>query len=225
MSVWASVEALFAFTYQSAHRMVMARRRDWFQRPEGAYQVLWWVRKLTGPRSTKASLASPSSMPMARRRKPSSSRPDSHHLTRSGLRTTCNRTPTASAGDEPNRAMIDRAIVEREESARRTAPSLRQAIRRPPPGPGAAALRLPDHVREAARDASDSRLQVAGARREASREPSLARGVRGRKRHATGPAIEPSSVRTGPGSFASTTTLLSRPTGRALLGCLARLHY
>jgi len=43
MSVWASVEALFAFTYQSAHRMVMARRRDWFQRPEGAYQVLWWV--------------------------------------------------------------------------------------------------------------------------------------------------------------------------------------
>jgi len=121
--------------------------------------------------------------------------------------------------------MIDRAIVEREESARRTAPSLRQAIRRPPPGPGAAALRLPDHVREAARDASDSRLQVAGARREASREPSLARGVRGRKRHATGPAIEPSSVRTGPGSFASTTTLLSRPTGRALLGCLARLHY
>jgi hypothetical protein len=43
MSVWASVESLFDFAYKSAHRLVMARRREWFQRPEGAYQVLWWV--------------------------------------------------------------------------------------------------------------------------------------------------------------------------------------
>jgi hypothetical protein len=43
MSVWSSVESLFDFAYKSAHRLVMARRRDWFQRPEGAYQVLWWV--------------------------------------------------------------------------------------------------------------------------------------------------------------------------------------
>lgn len=43
MSVWQSVEALFDFAYKSAHRKVVADRRQWFRRPEGAYQVLWWV--------------------------------------------------------------------------------------------------------------------------------------------------------------------------------------
>ena len=43
MSVWESVEALFAFVYRSAHTHVMARRREWFERPVEAYQVLWWV--------------------------------------------------------------------------------------------------------------------------------------------------------------------------------------
>jgi hypothetical protein len=43
MSVWESVEALFDFAYKSAHRLVMARRREWFDRPVGAYQVLWWI--------------------------------------------------------------------------------------------------------------------------------------------------------------------------------------
>lgn len=43
MSVWESAETLFAFVYQSAHRLVMARRRTWFARPDGAYQVLWWT--------------------------------------------------------------------------------------------------------------------------------------------------------------------------------------
>ena len=43
MSVWASVEQLFDFAYKSAHRLVMARRREWFAKPDGAYQVLWWV--------------------------------------------------------------------------------------------------------------------------------------------------------------------------------------
>lgn len=43
MSVWESVEALFGFVYRSAHRDVMVRRREWFERPEAAYQVLWWV--------------------------------------------------------------------------------------------------------------------------------------------------------------------------------------
>jgi hypothetical protein len=43
MSVWASVDALFAFVYRSVHTKVMARRRDWFSKPDDAYQVLWWV--------------------------------------------------------------------------------------------------------------------------------------------------------------------------------------
>jgi len=43
MSVWASVEALFGFVYRSGHTEVMKRRREWFEKPVEAYQVLWWV--------------------------------------------------------------------------------------------------------------------------------------------------------------------------------------
>ena len=43
MSVWESLEALFEFVYRSVHTRVMVRRRDWFRKPEQAYQVLWWV--------------------------------------------------------------------------------------------------------------------------------------------------------------------------------------
>ncbi len=43
MSVWESVDALFAFVYRSAHTKVMVRRREWFEKPAEAFQVLWWV--------------------------------------------------------------------------------------------------------------------------------------------------------------------------------------
>ncbi len=43
MSVWESVEALFDYVYKTAHTKVMTRRRDWFRKHDGAYQVLWWV--------------------------------------------------------------------------------------------------------------------------------------------------------------------------------------
>jgi hypothetical protein len=43
MSVWRSPEALFDFVYKSSHRLVMAKRRQWFAPPVTAYQVLWWV--------------------------------------------------------------------------------------------------------------------------------------------------------------------------------------
>lgn len=43
MSVWETTEALFDFVYRSGHREVMVRRREWFAKPEGPYQVLWWV--------------------------------------------------------------------------------------------------------------------------------------------------------------------------------------
>lgn len=43
MSVWQSPDALFNFTYKSDHSKVMAQRRQWFGRPDGPYQVLWWV--------------------------------------------------------------------------------------------------------------------------------------------------------------------------------------
>ncbi|MDX1562246.1 MAG: DUF3291 domain-containing protein [Gammaproteobacteria bacterium] len=43
MSVWSSVEALSDFAYKSAHRLVVANRKTWFEKPDQAYQVLWWV--------------------------------------------------------------------------------------------------------------------------------------------------------------------------------------
>jgi hypothetical protein len=49
MSVWRDVEALFTFVYKTAHRDLMATRRDWFERPDGAYQVLWWISAGTLP--------------------------------------------------------------------------------------------------------------------------------------------------------------------------------
>ena len=43
MSVWEDAEALFDFVYRSAHTPVMAQRRNWFDRFDGAYQALWWI--------------------------------------------------------------------------------------------------------------------------------------------------------------------------------------
>jgi hypothetical protein len=43
MSVWSDAEALFDFVYKTSHRLVMAQRREWFARPNGAYMTLWWV--------------------------------------------------------------------------------------------------------------------------------------------------------------------------------------
>ena len=43
MSVWRDADSLFEFVYRSAHTPVMAPRRDYFQRFDGAFQALWWV--------------------------------------------------------------------------------------------------------------------------------------------------------------------------------------
>lgn len=42
-SVWESREALFNFTYQSEHVEFFRRRREWFEKMEQAYLVLWWI--------------------------------------------------------------------------------------------------------------------------------------------------------------------------------------
>jgi hypothetical protein len=49
MSAWDSAEALFDFVYKSMHRLVMTKRREWFERPVEAYVVLWWVPAGTTP--------------------------------------------------------------------------------------------------------------------------------------------------------------------------------
>ncbi len=43
MSVWSSIDALRAFTYDTAHAEVLRRRREWFERLATAHTVLWWV--------------------------------------------------------------------------------------------------------------------------------------------------------------------------------------
>ena len=43
MSVWRDAESLFEYVYRSSHTRVMAQRRNWFERFEGAYMALWWI--------------------------------------------------------------------------------------------------------------------------------------------------------------------------------------
>ncbi|HTS97600.1 MAG TPA: DUF3291 domain-containing protein [Streptosporangiaceae bacterium] len=52
MSVWESAEALAAFVYSDAHRRVLRRRREWFEKMAEAYAALWWI-----PRGTIPALA------------------------------------------------------------------------------------------------------------------------------------------------------------------------
>lgn len=49
MSVWEDAESLFEFVYRSGHTPVMGKRRDWFERFDGAYMALWWVAAGTVP--------------------------------------------------------------------------------------------------------------------------------------------------------------------------------
>ncbi|MCK6623977.1 MAG: DUF3291 domain-containing protein [Anaerolineae bacterium] len=44
MSVWESLEDLKAYVYKSAHAEVMRQRRQWFEKFEGMYMTLWWVK-------------------------------------------------------------------------------------------------------------------------------------------------------------------------------------
>ena len=49
LTLWASPDDLFAFTYRSDHKPVFARRFDWFERASGPNMVLWWHRAGTNP--------------------------------------------------------------------------------------------------------------------------------------------------------------------------------
>jgi hypothetical protein len=42
-STWSSVDALADFVYRSAHAPFLRRRREWFERMDETYSVLWWV--------------------------------------------------------------------------------------------------------------------------------------------------------------------------------------
>jgi hypothetical protein len=52
LTVWESVEALYAYTYRSPHLSVMQRRREWFVRSTRPHLALWWIAE--GERPTVA---------------------------------------------------------------------------------------------------------------------------------------------------------------------------
>ena len=43
MSVWQNIESLHDYVYRSNHKEVLARRKEWFERMQEAYSVLWWI--------------------------------------------------------------------------------------------------------------------------------------------------------------------------------------
>lgn len=44
MSVWESLEHLKAYVYKSRHVEVMRQRRQWFEKFEGMYMAMWWIK-------------------------------------------------------------------------------------------------------------------------------------------------------------------------------------
>lgn len=43
MSGWESIDAVFDFTYKTAHVEYFRRRREWFEKFERMYLALWWI--------------------------------------------------------------------------------------------------------------------------------------------------------------------------------------
>ncbi len=53
-STWMSVDALADFVYRSAHAPFLRRRREWFERMDETFSVLWWVPAGHRPTVTEA---------------------------------------------------------------------------------------------------------------------------------------------------------------------------
>jgi hypothetical protein len=43
MSVWEGIESLHDYAFRSDHADILRRRREWFQKMQDAYAVLWWI--------------------------------------------------------------------------------------------------------------------------------------------------------------------------------------
>lgn len=43
MSVWESIESLREYAFRSAHSELLKQRRQWFEKFERAYSVMWWI--------------------------------------------------------------------------------------------------------------------------------------------------------------------------------------
>ena len=49
LSVWDSLESLFGYVYRSGHTAVMARRREWFERPSRPHRTPSISNPIAGP--------------------------------------------------------------------------------------------------------------------------------------------------------------------------------
>jgi hypothetical protein len=54
VSVWENVEALNQYVYKSAHVEIMRRRKEWFERMQEVFVVLWWVEQNHRPSAEEA---------------------------------------------------------------------------------------------------------------------------------------------------------------------------
>jgi len=54
LSVWRDAEALHDYVYSPAHRAVLARRREWFEKMTEAHLALWWISEGTIPTTDEA---------------------------------------------------------------------------------------------------------------------------------------------------------------------------
>ena len=43
LSVWKDAQSLHDYVYRTAHAQIMSRRKEWFERFEDSYSVLWWI--------------------------------------------------------------------------------------------------------------------------------------------------------------------------------------
>jgi hypothetical protein len=44
MSVWESIDDLKKFVYDSFHLEILKRKKEWFDKIDGVYQVMWWLK-------------------------------------------------------------------------------------------------------------------------------------------------------------------------------------
>jgi len=54
LSVWENIDALKNFSFQTEHGDFVKKRRDWFQKLDYAYVVLWYVKSGHKPNLTEA---------------------------------------------------------------------------------------------------------------------------------------------------------------------------
>ena len=55
VSVWKDIESLKRYVYDSMHKEIMKRKREWFHHFKGFYYALWWIRSGEFPTAQEAS--------------------------------------------------------------------------------------------------------------------------------------------------------------------------